>query len=68
MATTAMLSSPATSWGKLAMAPLVSFWRSEAAARESIARRLSSPPRTSVLPWSLSLVASTAPPALSMAS
>jgi hypothetical protein len=62
-----MLSRPPTSLGKLAMAPLVSLRRSDAAARESMALRLSSPPSTFVRPWSLSLVAITAPPASPMA-
>ena len=55
--------------GKLAIAPLVSFRRSDAAAREWIGRRLSSPPSTRVCPWpSLSLVARIAPPASPIAS
>ena len=63
--TTAMLSSFPAERGKLAMAPLVSLRRSEAAARAPMLRRLSSPPRTLVRPFgSLSLVASTAPSAV----
>ena len=62
-------SRPPTSRGKLAMAPLVSLRRSDAAARESIPRRFSSPPSTRVWPWpSLSLVARMAPPASPRAS
>jgi hypothetical protein len=64
-----MLASPPTSAGKLAMAPLLSLRRSEAAACAPIERRFSSPPSTFVPPRpSLSLVASTAPPASASAS
>ena len=53
--TTAMLSSLPAARGKLAIAPLVSLRRSEAAARAPMLRRLSSPPRTAVLPSAVAL-------------
>ena len=46
---------PADARGKRAIAPLVSLWRSEAAARASTRRRLASPPRTSVWPSAVAL-------------